>query len=435
MALQDLTPQLRTRLSRMERAVGWFVVLATLLLATGFFYYVYQTAKHRGWFLTKAPYYTYTDNAVGLKVGDPVKFLGFPAGQITVIKPMPPGDEWNVYVEFEINAPNYGYLWTEGSQARITPAGFLGVRELQVTKGKATSGKPCYATYLSHPLRAVAPAEAAALPDLGKWKLGQEIRDSPTNLLFRALTPLSPELLSRVSALGRTTIVVLDTREERKALTAIWNDQGACYEVFTSASKYLLAPDETPALTERLERMLARVEDALPRFLSLADPLGRTATNASALSSNLNFTILSAQPAISNITCLTGQLRGRGQLGEWLLPTNLNADLETTLTNASATLGAAHTALVHADTNLTVVLQSLGNSLDELAGITSNLHAQVLANTNILSSISEAVIHTDGLVQGLKRHWLLRSAFKEPKPPGTNAPPAVLQSPRQNSKW
>ena len=35
MGLQDLTPQLRTRLSRMERAVGWFVVLATALLGQG----------------------------------------------------------------------------------------------------------------------------------------------------------------------------------------------------------------------------------------------------------------------------------------------------------------------------------------------------------------------------------------------------------------
>ena len=31
MALQDLTPQLRTRLSRMERAVGWFVSLSKSL--------------------------------------------------------------------------------------------------------------------------------------------------------------------------------------------------------------------------------------------------------------------------------------------------------------------------------------------------------------------------------------------------------------------
>ena len=31
MALQDLTPQLRTRLNRMERAVGWFVLLGLIL--------------------------------------------------------------------------------------------------------------------------------------------------------------------------------------------------------------------------------------------------------------------------------------------------------------------------------------------------------------------------------------------------------------------
>lgn len=38
MAVQDLTPQLRTRLSRVERAVGWFVILATLLLLASFAY-------------------------------------------------------------------------------------------------------------------------------------------------------------------------------------------------------------------------------------------------------------------------------------------------------------------------------------------------------------------------------------------------------------
>ena len=66
MALQDLTPQLRTRLSRMERAVGWIVALAMALLAFGFVYYVYHTAENKGWFLTKAPYYTYANRATGL---------------------------------------------------------------------------------------------------------------------------------------------------------------------------------------------------------------------------------------------------------------------------------------------------------------------------------------------------------------------------------
>ena len=71
-------------------------------------------------------------------------------------------------------------------------------------------------------------------------------------------------------------------------------------------------------------------------------------------------------------------------------------------------------------------MENLGRSLDELAGITSNLHAQVDANTNILGSISKAVVDTDDLVQGLKRHWLLRSAFKTK---ATNAP-AATPSPR-----
>ena len=34
MPIQDLTPQLRTRLSRVERAVGWFVIIATTTVGT-----------------------------------------------------------------------------------------------------------------------------------------------------------------------------------------------------------------------------------------------------------------------------------------------------------------------------------------------------------------------------------------------------------------
>src|SRR5271157_4130928 len=80
MALQDLTPQLRTRLSRMERAVGWFVMLALAALVFGFAYYVYHTAERKGWFLTKAPYYTYAASGSGLKVGERVTLMGYDAG-------------------------------------------------------------------------------------------------------------------------------------------------------------------------------------------------------------------------------------------------------------------------------------------------------------------------------------------------------------------
>ena len=45
-------------------------------------------------------------------------------------------------------------------------------------------------------------------------------------------------------------------------------------------------------------------------------------------------------------------------------------------------------------------------------------------NTNILGEISRAIVNADSFVQGLKRHWLLRSAFRTKD---TNAPPAAPQ--------
>jgi len=59
----------------MERAVGWFVLLATALLLFGFGYYLYNTAQRKGWFKIRAPYYTFVDRATGLRVGDPVMLM------------------------------------------------------------------------------------------------------------------------------------------------------------------------------------------------------------------------------------------------------------------------------------------------------------------------------------------------------------------------
>src|SRR5271165_6058363 len=138
MAIQDLTPQLRTRLNRMERAVGWFLFLATALLVFGFGFYIYKRAESKGWFKNKARYYVFTQSAKGLAIGDPVELLGKNVGSITDVQPMPargPGSEYNVYVEFEVLEPYYGYLWTEGSVASLNSANpLLGSRVLEVSK-------------------------------------------------------------------------------------------------------------------------------------------------------------------------------------------------------------------------------------------------------------------------------------------------------------
>jgi len=408
MALQDLTPQLRTRLSRMERAVGWFVALAVALLVFGFAYYVHNTAKRKGWFKARATYYTLVDRATGLRVGDPVTLMGFEAGRITKIEPLPPWDDYNVYVEFEIIEPHYGYLWTKGSYARVASADLLGKRGLEVTKG--TNGHP---TYLFYPLQTLTLAEAEQLAQPEKWKLAEDVYQIKSELLMPALTPLFSTNVIKLLAAGRKTVLVFDTRQTQKKPTVVWNDWDGRYDYFNRTNLYWLYVLESPAVSERLEQLVGRVESALPNILALTNQLAATLSNTATLTSNLNVLATTAQPAAENLAALSAQLRGPGALGEWALGTNGQGNLVATLETANRTLG-------NADTNLTQLAENLAVALDNLAGITSNLHAQVNANTNILLEISEAVVHTDQLVQGLKKHWFLRSAFKEKK----SAPPA-----------
>src|SRR5262249_6246872 len=175
-------------LSRMERAVGWFVMLAVVLLVGGFLYYIYNTAERKGWFRTKAPYFTFTEAATGLKPGDPVTLMGLPVGQITRMEPMPPENfQYNMYVEFELNSPYFGYIWTKGSHAVVAPASLLGSRMLEVTKG--TNGYP---TYVFHPLRTLTISEAKSLPDPTNYLIAEEIVAlDGTNLLAKPLQPLT----------------------------------------------------------------------------------------------------------------------------------------------------------------------------------------------------------------------------------------------------
>ena len=88
--------------------------------------------------------------------------------------------------------------------------------------------------------------------------------------------------------------------------------------------------------------------------------------------------------------------------------------MQGTLTNLDLLLG-------HTDTNLNRLTAEVSLTLENLAGITSNLNVQVQANSNILANVSKTVVDADDLMQGLKRHWLLRSAFK-PGHATTNQP-------------
>jgi ABC-type transporter Mla subunit MlaD len=367
MPLQDLTPQLRTRLSRMERAVGWFVVLATVLLVVGFAYYVYSTAERKGWFIRKISYETSISSGAGLKEGDPVKLMGFDVGEITRIQPNDPGAYYNITVDFQIKAPNYGYLWSD-STVKVAAADLLGHRYLEVTKGKG--GVP-------------------TVLETNQTAIGMLKRDH----FLKRQRELSEQFTNRTELLQALNA---EARRHRADY----------YQPLTKSSTYWLEPEESPAVTERLEKLVSAAEGALPNILSLTNQLALVLSNSANLTSNLNIVAADARPAVSNLALVTAQWNQPGALGEWLLPTNLND-------------------------KLVVLTENLGRSLDNLAGITSNLNQQVQANTNILSAISRAVVDADNLVQGLKRHWLLRSAFKHES---TNAPPATTTSPLRSPK-
>ena len=65
--------------------------------------------------------------------------------------------------------------------------------------------------------------------------------------------------LTALAAAGYTNLLVMNTAEERKSMTGIWNDQEARYDPYTRKSKpYQLVADESAAVTERLEKLVGR---------------------------------------------------------------------------------------------------------------------------------------------------------------------------------
>jgi len=404
MALQDLTPQLRTRLSRMERAVGWFVLLATALLVFGFAYYIHNTAKRRGWFTPKYNYQTSLNSASGLKVGDPVNMMGDSVGQITRIEFNDPSAWYGLTVYFNVRAPKQGYIWSD-SEVKVA-SDLLGNRFLEITKGIAgvpTTDETTNKVVVGILLR----KEVEKL----KKQIEKELL-ADTNSVAYALAHVDPEEFHRE--------VMAEMNSEVAA------NKDTYYTNLTEV--YWLTPAEAPALNDRLEKLVNQVEAALPNILGLTNRIITVLAHAANLTSNLNLVALDARPVSSNLAYITSQLRGPGTLGEWALGTNGQRNLDAVLQNVNATV-------VHTDTNLTALVENLARSLDNLADITSNLNAQVQVNTNILSSISSAVEEAESFVQGLKHHWLLRSAFKEKRTPQSEAPPETprLRSPKDEA--
>jgi ABC-type transporter Mla subunit MlaD len=423
MPLQDLTPQLRTRLNQMERAVGWFVFLASALLVFGFGYYIYHTAERKGWFKTKAQFVTYVQSSAGLKVGDPIFLMGFQVGDITLVHPRPPGDARHVEVRFEVLEPYFRYIWSRGSFVKVN-SGFLGQSQLEITRG--TNG---YALCVTQPIycKTIPELEQLVAAQPGQWQLSQFVYDAQSNVVFKPYQPydgLAQSNLELMASLNlpSNSVFAYNNKPDAKTIVAVWSEALRRYDFYDHKKSQ---PVELPAMesvpvADRLDKIIGQVETALPNILSITNKLFAVLDNAANATSNLNATIVNAQPLVTNFASISGQLREPGGLTLWALGTNSHFQLESALTNANS-------LLVSADTNLNQLTLEIGATLENLASITSNLNVQVHSNSNMLGGISKTVMDADDMIQGLKRHWLLRSAFKNKT---TNAPATPLKSPR-----
>jgi ABC-type transporter Mla subunit MlaD len=371
MPVQDLTPQLRTRLSKVERAVGIFVIIATMLLLAGLAFYIYSTAQRKGWLKTKFPYHVYLKGGEGIRAGDEVTLMGFPAGRVTQVEAMPPFYwEGNVFVQFEILEPYDGYIYDD-SVVKIAPKGFLGQRGLEVIQG-GLSGR--------------------------------------TNL-------------------HETYKVVRSKKGKVERVVGVWDDQTGDWLPTNQKPKgYGLKVDEGASVTERAEKLVAQVEAALPNILNMTNQLGQVLSNAASITARADILLADARPIVTNAAAITANLKDpNGSLGKWILTPELSgqvtqtvANLNVTLTNANQMILQAKGTIANTDTNMTKLATGLDDTIINLANITSNLNAQVQSNSNLVSNVNSAIVTADTMMQGLKKHWLLRSAFKEKKPKDDN---------------
>lgn len=375
MALQDLTPQLRTRLRRVEWVVVLFLVGAVIVGLIGLGFFIKTTGDKRGWWVRQVPYYTYLRDGNSVKVGTPVKMLGFTIGEVVQIDTAP-DDSWhrsegfNVFVRFLVRDPYHGYIFTD-SKLKVSgmPIDIAGGNFLEITRSQglgiattapstnATGGGALgvlwdkYAYNLGRPdvtnfIRYDPVAEGAK---------GYFLRTEVTGDLIGELTLLVPRIREAFTKPGGLGDLLFPTN-----LSARFDRPGGLGEI-------LIPSNLNSALTVTLTNMNAQIGG-----------IGTLVSNLDAtvppLLTHLNSTLPPLLTELSRtvpplVTQVNQQIQGVGPL-----VSNLNATLPGTLVEAERTLGAVR--------------------------------------SNTLPAVDGVLTNSSDFVGGLKRHWLFRGAFK-----------------------
>jgi len=349
MALNDLTPRLRTSSTKQEIWVGFFIFLALCIFLSFIGYYAYAAAVKKGWSKKKAPYITFLSDVNGLNVGDSVVLMGFPAGVITKITPNAPSDFFNITVEFEVWEPYYGYIWTD-SDVQLK-SGLLGGNSLVIAKG----GQSGIYDGLSSTYR-------EKDGDFYVWKL-------------------------------------TDSKDWTKG--GNWSEK----PLQQGESGYYLVCNEGNNVMKAADTLISQVSDSLPGVMSLTNQFIGLLNQTTTLLSNVNGTVSALDSIVKNAESITTILTNKnGGLGDWAVPASMNREI-------TQTIGSVRGTVQTTETNLVLLADNLNQSLNNLAEITGNLRQQVEANSFMLSSISTLILDLDDMVQGLKRNWFLKGSF------------------------
>lgn len=366
MALNDLTPQLRTRMSRVEWYVGLFLGVTALLMIVVFVAFLRRTAEARGWFVVEVPYFTYLPDASGLKPGSPVMMMGFEVGRVTEVTAIDLQErlawdhhvtnQFNVFARFVIRADGKsqfpGYV---NSDARVKlgglPVDLLGGAFLEVTQG-STNGVMTF-SHTANGEPGVLMSKFA-IASAGEERTNKFLRYEPVKSSGGYYLRLDP---------GENLMTAAQRVMSRVDHIAGTVDQ------------------ELPGLLAELQSTLEIVRGALPGFTNQVGQVLETARSTlPGLTNNLDVVLL-------NVRDLTAQLRDT-----WpMLTNNLDVTLATTRQLAS---------------NVSYSLPTLTSNVNVTL---TNLNVVLMRDTNVTANVSMLVSNVN---QVMTRHWLFRSAFK-----------------------
>lgn len=369
MALQDLTPQLRTRLHKVEWLVVVFLVVAVLSAAGFITWFVRTTAEARGWWVTEVPYYTYVSQATGIHEGTPVQLMGYRVGRVTHVDPVNlerrrswdyySTNNFNVFVAFTIREPYPGYINTD---SRVTIGGF--------------------------------PVEFAGGVTLD-------------------ISVGSPEALVTITNLPGGHLGVLWERFAFEAPSADRTNKFLKYGAITNGSKgYYLTLDQSETLLAQAQRIMGKVD-------RISGVIDGTLPRATA----------DLEKILGRVGNITAQLEPRmardGGVGDLVLPVDTKAKLNQALDAVSKKseeltpiMAQVHETLGEArlrSQELGPVLVDVRKTLTDLRDTANGFNAKV-NQTNLVENVSRLADKAARLSETtdilFRNFWLFRSAFR-----------------------